>query len=139
MAVYLSTLGEAYGPLIESHWERKDNPQHYTDLPSQFVNPAPHRHILGFVGGNEVSVIKGSMVDLESDLRGINLPNTFCPAQQYQPPMRTDREIIRENRKGAVRIEVDPVHLPTYQMMAYPAVIAPQPLVNEVCQRPEKY
>ena len=138
MALYLSTVGEAYGPLIGDHWERTDNPQRYEDLPQTRVHATPHRHILGMIGGNEVSVIR-QMVDLESDLRGIHLPLTSTPSQQYQPPMRTDREIIRDNRKGAIRIDVTPHHLPTYQMMAYPAVIAPQPLVNEVCMRPEKY
>jgi hypothetical protein len=139
MALYLSTVGEAYGPLITDHWESKEDPQHYQSHASSYVHDTPHRHVLGLIGGNEVSFIKGSMVDLESDLRGINLPNTFCPSQQYQPPLRTDREIVRENRKGTVRIDVEPVHLPTYQMWAYPSVAAPLPMVSEVCQRPEKY
>jgi hypothetical protein len=139
MALYLSTVGEAYGPLIGDHWERTDNPQRYEDLSMTRVHTAPHRHMLGLVGGNDATLIQGNMVDLESDLRGINLPNTFTPSQQYQPPLRTDREILRDNHKGTVRIDVRPVHLPTYQMMGYPAVIAPQPLVNEVCMRPEKY
>jgi hypothetical protein len=30
-------------------------------------------------------------------------------------------------------------HLPVYQMMAYPSVVAPAPLVPQVCVRPEKY
>ena len=77
------------------------------------------------------------MVDLESDLRGINIPNTFAPWRQYQPP--TDKEIIRNNTKGSVKINIEKAHIPTYQMWAYPAVISPEPIVNEVCVRPEKY
>ena len=84
MSIYLSNLSEAYGPLLSSHWEKRENPQHYDELKSQEVHPSPHRHVLGLVGGNEVSVIKGNQVDLESDLRGINIPNTFCPSRQYQ-------------------------------------------------------
>lgn len=139
MAIYLSNLSEAYGSLIDSHWEKKEDPQHYDYLPSQFVSPNPHRHELGLVGGNEVSMIKGSQVDLESDLRGITIPNTFCPSRQYQPSLRSQKEIVRDNTKGSIRIDVQPNHLPAYQMMAYPSVIAPLPLVNEVCQKPEKY
>lgn len=137
MAVYLSNLSEAYGPLLTSHWEKKEDPQHYDQLTSSLVHPTPHRHVLGLVGGNEVSVIQGNMVDLESDLRGIHLPNTFCPSRQYQPSQ--NGKIVRDNVKNTVSIDVKPVHLPIYQMMAYPAVMAPLPMVNEVCRKPEKY
>jgi len=139
MAIYLSNIAEAYGPLVEPLWEGKENPQHFDSLVSSFESPMPQRHILGIVGGNEASVIKGNQTDLESDLRGINIPNTFCPSRQYHPPLRTDREIIRNNVKGAVAINVQMNHMPTYQMMAYPAVMAPLPMVNEVCKNPEKY
>jgi hypothetical protein len=133
----LSNITEAYGPLLHTHWEKEEIPQHYDYLSSQLVHPTPKRHMLGFVGGNEVSLIKGNLVDLESDLRGINIPNTFAPWRQYQPPQ--DNEIVRNNTKGSVKINVEKAHLPTYQMWAYPAVIAPEPMVNEVCVRPEKY
>ena len=91
------------------------------------------------VGGNEVSLIKGNLVDMESDLRGITLPITFAPWRQYQPPQHNQNEIVRKNVKNALTINVQKEHLPSYQMMAYPAVIAPLPFVNEVCMNPEKY
>ena len=117
--------------------EKKENPEHYDYLTSQFVNPVPQRHILGIVGGNDVSLIKGNLVDLESDLRGINIPNTFAPWRQYQPPQ--DNEIVRDNTKGSVKINVEKAHLPTYQMWAYPATLAPEPFRKEACQNPEKF
>lgn len=103
------------------------------------MNPNPQRHILGIVGGNDVSLIKGNMVDLESDLRGINIPNTFCPWRQYQPPPKDQKEIVRDNRKIDLKIDIQKAHLPVYQMWAYPAVVAPEPIQNEVCIKPEKY
>lgn len=139
MAFYLSNINDAYGPLLSAHWEKSENPQHYDDLTSQFVHPTPKRHILGIVGGNEVSLIKGNMVDLESDLRGINIPNTFAPWRQYQPPQKGEKQIVRDNLKEHIKIDVQKNHLPVYQMMAYPAVIAPLPIVNQVCVKPEKY
>jgi hypothetical protein len=139
MAIYLSNLSEAYGPLLASHWEKKEDPQHYDYLTSQFVNPTPQRHILGLVGGNDVSLIKGNMVDLESDLRGINIPNTAAPWRQYQPPQKGQKEIVRENTKTSLAINIQKDHLPVYQMIAYPAVVAPAPMVNKVCVKPEKY
>ena len=138
MALYLSNITDAYGVLMPDHWEKKENPEHYDYLTSQFVNPVPQRHILGIVGGNDVSLIKGNLVDLESDLRGINIPNTFAPWRQYQPP-QDKTEITRDNTKGSIKINVEKLHLPNYQMWAYPAVIAPEPLISEVCARPEKY
>jgi hypothetical protein len=139
MSIYLSNLHDAYGTLLTSHWEKKENPQNYNYLTSQFVNPVPQRHILGMVGGNDVSLIKGNMVDLESDLRGINIPNTYCPKRQYQQPPKHQDEITRNNLKTNLQINVKKTHLPTYQMWAYPAVVAPEPFKNEVCIKPEKY
>ena len=138
MALYLSNLNDAYGPLLTAHWEKKENPQHYDDLTSQFVSPNPQRHILGIVGGNEVSLIKGNMVDLESDLRGITIPITFAPWREYQPPQQKN-EIVRENTKSNLTIDIQKAHLPVYQMIGYPAVVAPYPIINEVCVKPEKY
>ena len=138
MALYLSTVDDAYGPILTAHWEKKENPQHYDDLTSQYVNPRPQRHILGIVGGNEVSLIKGNMVDLESDMRGINIPNTFAPWRQYQPPQQK-KEIVRDNTKISLTIDIQKAHLPVYQMIGYPAVVAPAPIINEVCVKPEKY
>ena len=138
MALYLSNVTDAYGPLLTAHWEKSENPQHYDEMTSQYVNPRPQRHILGIVGGNEVSLIKGNMVDLESDLRGITIPNTFAPWRQYQPPQQK-KEIVRENVKSSLTIDIQKAHLPAYQMMAYPAVVAPYPMINQVCVKPEKY
>jgi hypothetical protein len=132
-------LNEAYAPLLTSHWEKKENPEHYNCLLSQYVHPTPRQHMLGFVGGNEVSMIKGNMIDLESDLRGINIPNTFCPQRQYSPLMHGQNNITRDNTKGSVTIDIQKNMLPSYQMWAYPSVIAPLPIVNEVCNKPEKY
>ena len=134
-----TNINEAYGPLLTAHWEKRENPQHYDKIINTYVNPEPKRHILGLVGGNEVSLIKGNMVDLESDLRGINIPNTFCPQRQYQPPQPRETEIVRNNVKNDIKINVEKAHLPSYQMWAYPGVYAPEPMKREVCVKPEKY
>jgi hypothetical protein len=136
---YLNNLSEAYGPLLTSHWEKQENPQHYDRMTSQVVHSDPRRHILGFIGGNEVSPIKGLSVDLESDLRRLHLPLTFAPWKQYQPPQRGQTEITRKNTKVDLSINIQKEHLPVYQVIAYPSVVAPAPLVNQVCVRPEKY
>jgi hypothetical protein len=135
----MTSLSEAFQPTEEHPWEQTENQQTYTYQVTQRINPTPQRHILGLVGGNEVSLIKGNMVDLESDLRGINIPNTFCPQRQYQPPTPTATTIERANRKTQQSIDIRSQHLPTYQMWAYPGMPAPTPLKSEVCANPEKY
>lgn len=140
MSVYLHTLSDAYAPLLGHHWEKSENPQHYDQLKSQEIHQAPRRHVLGLVGGNEVSRIKGLQIDLESDLRRITMPLTATPWRQYQPPKQGQTEIVRENKKSdPLVIDIQKAHLPTYQMWAYPAVVAPVSMVNQVCVRPEKY
>jgi len=140
LASVLNHVSEAYGPLLGEHWEKKENPQHYDRMTSQECHPNPRRHVLGLVGGMEVSCVKGLQVDMESDLRRLNLPLTFCPQRQYHPPTRGQKEIIRDNVKvSGLRLSVEKNHLPAYQMWAYPSVVAPVPMVNQVCVRPEKY
>lgn len=135
----MSSLQEAYGPIETASWEKKENPQHYVFSVTEYLSPEPKRHILGIVGGNEVSLPEGNIVDVESDLRGITIPNTFCPWRQYQPPNKNATEIVRDNLKTKLTINTTPQHLPAYQMWAYPGMPTPAPIRNEVCRNIEKY
>lgn len=126
-------------PLFPTGWERTENPQAFDMLAVSQVHSTPKRHMLGMVGGNEVSVIKGSAVDLESDLRGITRVNTFAPWRAYQPPTSNEKVIYRSSPKGQVVINTELKHLPAMQAWGYPTVHAPEPIVQEVCSRPEKY
>jgi hypothetical protein len=135
----MTSLNDAF-QTVEGHaWEKEENPQAYDYVVTSYIHPLPQRHILGLVGGNEASLVKGNIVDLESDLRRLNIPNTFCPWRQYQPPVQGDAQIVRKNVKANETIDIRPQHLPTYQMWAYPGMPAPTPLKSEVCANPEKY
>lgn len=82
------------------------------------------------------------MVDLESDLRGITIPLTHAPWRQYQAPTIDSLEsgnIIRNNTKTNMKINISPAHIPSYQMWAYPGLVGPVPMISEVCRQPEKY
>jgi hypothetical protein len=126
-------------PLFTQGWERTENPQAYDIQPATQVHVAPKRHMLGMVGGNDVSVISGNVVDLESDLRGITRVNTFAPWRSYQPPAGDQAVIRRSTPKGQVIIDTRLKHLPAMQAWGYATVHAPDPIVQEVCSRPEKY
>lgn len=125
--------------IIKHPFEKSENPQAYDQPAYAYVSTKPSRHILGVVGGNEVSLIKGNRVDLESDLFGITRPNTWCPTREHLPPMVSNESINRSNPKNNISINVAPKHLPTYQMWAYPASFAPLPMIKETCTMPEKY
>ena len=120
-------------------WEAQENPQAYDQNVFFFVHKKAAANMLGVVGGNDVSLIKGNMVDLESDLRGLNLPNTFCPERKYQAPSQKEQKIVRDNVKTRQVIDVTPQHLPQIQMWAYPVVAGPEPLTVEQCGRPERF
>lgn len=117
--------------------EKRENPQAYDLSSYYYTSETPKRHMLGIVGGNNVSIIKGNQTDLESDLTGRNIPLTRCPQRQYQ--QQQTNSIKRNNIKGDINIDTTPINLNEYQMWAYPGIIAPLPLVNETCKRPEKY
>lgn len=135
----MAEYGAAPTAPLQHPFEKKENPQAYDEIPFVYVSPQPARHILGVVGGNEVSLTKGNRVDLESDLLGITRPNTWCPKREHLPPSANAKEIVRTNPKESIKINVEPIHLPAYQMWAYPASFAPEPLMKQTCGRPEKY
>ena len=128
-----------YGQVLQHPFEKKENPQGYDQTPFAYVSVEPKRHILGVYGGNEVSGIQGNRADLESDLRGITRPNTWCTDRKHLPPSVRDTEIQRSNPKIDLKINVTPRHMPVYQMWAYPATVAPLPFESRVCKNPEKY
>ncbi len=136
----MASLSEAFpAPSNDAKlFERAENPQTYDELPEFVRHVKERRHVLGLVGGNEVSRIAGNQVDLESDLQGITRPTTWSAARQHLP--QADPKVIeRTTSKGVFKVDVTPQHLPTYQLWAYPSVLAPEPLKMETCSRPEKY
>lgn len=60
-------------------------PVNYTLDPNKFYNCHDCRVDFGLIGGNNVSVTRNNMVDLESDLWGITRPNSTCPERKYIP------------------------------------------------------
>jgi hypothetical protein len=128
-------------------WEKRENPQVYDELEVQVVSPTPKRQLLGLVGGNNVSVVNSSQInvvngqqaDVESDLRGTTRPLTFCPWRKYQPQGPGQTTITRVNTKGRFSVDAKLYNLAPMQMWAYPAAYAPEPMLKETCGRPEKY
>ena len=135
----MARLTEAFDSINSKANERDnyENPQAFHRLVSEVISPKASRHVLGLVGGNEVSVAWENKTDVESDLRGTTRPNTWCASRQHLPP--NSSIIIRKNPKQPIVIETEATNLAGIQAWAYPAVVGPEPFRKETCGRPEKY
>lgn len=113
--------------------------QNYSITENNLASPPNKRHILGIVGGNDVSRMAGNPQDIESDLYGLTRPLTNCPSREYHPTKAGQETLIYNNRKVNISIDIRPVHLPEYQMWAYPVTYGPLPLKKQTCGQPHKY
>jgi hypothetical protein len=122
----------------------------YTMIPQKFYHPNASRNALGLIGGNEVSVASGNLVDVESDLKNITRDLSKAPSRQYQPscplggvkecPAWPKQLVFTDRSNGKlVAVNTQPRHLPTSQMMSYPGVPAPEPFVQEVYGSPWRF
>jgi len=115
----------------------------YTQMPVKFENPSQQRNALGLVGGSEVSVIAGSLVDLESDLYGRTRAASKCIPRQYIPacplggngcPDQPPSFSFLDKATGAkTTVDTTPKHLPTGQFVTYPGVKFPGALQTSTC------
>ena len=117
----------------------------YTQIPQKYYHPNGSRHALGLIGGNDVSVASGNLVDIESDLRGSTRDLSNDPRRQFQKTMGPNDVaplplLFVERSTGKVRtVDTAPRHLPTKQMFSYPGVPAPTPLVQDVYGAPWRF
>jgi hypothetical protein len=122
----------------------------YSMIPQKFYHPNAGRHALGLVGGNEVSMASGNLVDVESDLRNITRDLSQAPSKKYTPscplggasacPAWPKPLVFTERATGKmVTVSTTPRHLPTYQMFSYPGVPAPLPFKQEVYGAPWRF
>ena len=110
----------------------------YTQIPQKYYHPNEARLALGIIGGNDVSVASGNLVDVESDLRGTTRDLSNVPSRKFQKTMGPNdvapkNLVFVERATGHVRtVDTTPRHLPTRQMVSYPGVPAPAPFVQDV-------
>jgi hypothetical protein len=124
----------------------------YTVLPQKFYHPSAARNTLGLVGGNDVSVASGNLVDVESELRNITRDLSKDPTKNYRPSCqlgeKSPEETFTSLKQGdcapksfgylerstgrAVWVDMTPLHLRTQQYVTFPGVPAPEPLKMEI-------
>ena len=106
--------------------------------PNRYYRCSPCRMELGVVGGNNVSQVKGNLVDLENDLRGQTRLNTNCPAKKntFIKKKNNKIKIPGEFCKSEVNIDANKIHLPPCQMIRYEPVPLPPAMDMPDCSRP---
>lgn len=101
--------------------QESEGAYYYAMYPGKYASSAQCRIELGVVGGNNVSVFKGNLVDLESDLRGQTRMASLCPSNKYAPGCAVPRMDGDGTPCGPVPAD-RLSHLPSCQMMSFPAV-----------------
>ena len=123
---YKKELDQSVGPLS------------YILNPIKYENCNKCRMELGVIGGTAVSQIKGNLVDLENDLRGITTSASLCPEKKYIPNCPNSigddcqpKQInLPFNRGCNIQKPIDTtlLHLPPCQMIRYKPVPLPPPV-----------
>lgn len=96
----------------------------------------------GITGGNNVSVISGNLVDLESDLLGITRNNSLSPNNHYMSSCaftdmnncKQDNILIKGTPTTKERvIDTNLENLPSCDMINYKPLVTSQPLELNSC------
>lgn len=107
----------------------------YTLDPIAYEHSEKCRMEFGLVGGNNVSQIKGNLVDLENELRGQRHPMTKCSQYKYTPPednTLSSCEYIKPVNHPDININMN--HLDTCQMIDYAPVPNTSNLSYDRCE-----
>jgi hypothetical protein len=106
----------------------------YTVDVNKFQHHAPARMAFGIVAGNDVSICK-NMVDVESDLMGIDRKLSKCPTLKYinqctgtedMTKCQPRQVVMRGNPSNRGRVlDTQPLHLREAQMFRYTPIPVP--------------
>lgn len=114
----------------------------YILSPEKFVNPNPTRIAFGIVSGNDVSIVKGNMVDVESDLMGVGRTASKCPSLKFLNECsgknfgscQPKQIVIRGNPSNSGRVvDTTPLHLRESQMFRVTPVFLPPAYTQPRC------
>lgn len=100
----------------------------YILSPFRYEHKDKCRHQIGFIGGTNVSHVKGNLVDLDSELRGQTRIISKCQTNLYVP---TEDGIIKNDKTQP--IDTAKLHLPACQSIMYRSVPAPPKMNYNHC------
>lgn len=100
----------------------------YILSPYRYEHKDKCRHVLGLIGGTNVSHITGNMVDLDSELRGQTRYINKCGDNMYIP---SDDGIIKNDKTPP--IDTKALHLPSCQNIMYRSIPLPEKMQFNNC------
>lgn len=103
----------------------------YQMYAGKYDNKNKCRIDFGIIGGNNVSLYKGNLVDLESDLRGQTRPMSLCPKHKFMPICK--QPCSEGLPSGPIDCRSELVDLPTCQMICYKPVTYAEPPKGSFC------
>jgi len=134
--------------LIYDQCEYDTRIEESTGTLAYMLNPLAHenkhkcRFELGLVGGNNVSITKGNIVDVESDLLGVTRKASLCPSRKFKNVCATsdvmdcqpDNIVIDGPGCNTPReVDTSMVHLPKCNMFRYKPISLPRALDLPEC------
>lgn len=150
--IYAQSVDHVDKP-IEPSWVRTESAEAYfmatptktnqaapppANMRTGLETPVDKYHGLGLIGGNTSAQMMGNPQDIESELRGLTRPISKVNERKYMPsPDKSQVQI--HNNKYDMAIDTRVQSMKEYQMWAYPATYAPQPLVKETCGTPHRF
>ena len=121
----------------QTRLNESSNTLNYTLNPLRNENCNKCRMELGTIGGTNVSHIRGNLVDLETDLKGITRKASLCPTQKFvsacakgnMANCQPENIVIYGENCGQSRvIDTTPLHLKSCNMIRYePTPMPPKP------------
>ena len=121
---------------IKKKLEQSKSPGNYMLYPGKFYNNNPVRISRGIVSGNEVSISKNNLVDLESDLRGQTRLLSQCPDKKYKPRCSWCRNCKNGLPCGCIDCQEDLIDLQTKNMFNYNKIAMPDKIPSFSCPQP---
>tara|TARA_B100001123_G_C15304324_1_gene1022096 strand:- start:2155 stop:2559 length:405 start_codon:yes stop_codon:yes gene_type:complete len=115
---------------------QSESPGNYMLFPGKYYSNNQCRVDKGIVGGNQVSLSKNNLVDLESDLRGQTRMLSDCPSEKFQPRCERCRNCIQGLPCGCIECQDELINLKTCSMFNYNDIALPDKLPNYGCAQP---
>lgn len=105
--------------------ERSTGSLEYLLDPVKYENKKKCRHEFGLVAGQDVSLAKGNLIDLESDLRGQTRKLSKCNTDEFFPDNGKKIHINNPSGSDPRVIDTTLVHLNSCQMINYKKIPTP--------------
>ena len=112
--------------------DQSTSPLQYHLNPLKYENCNKCRIELGMVSGPSTSQIKGNLVDLENELRGLNRLLSHCDSKKFKPGQKLYSR--NHSNNSSKPIDTNLVHLPSCQMIRYKPIPLPNPIKLDKCQ-----